>query len=1118
MHCTRYAVLCVLINLLRIALFLLPAPAGARAEVLNAEISASVGEGHGRMIFTFSAEVKAEAQVANGILVIAFRRPVAVAIDKLEQKLPGYVQAARRDPDGTAVRFSLARKVTVNVMEAGEKLFVDLLPDGWVGLPPGLPQEVVDDLAKRAREAERRARDKPARVGKSAAPVRLRLATAPTFSRFAFEMTEPIYVSLARDGQELRLLFDAPVKIDLGEAKTQLPAGVVALDVESESDRSTVKLVLAPQATARDFREENSFLIDVMPPPLGLSPPSIEELAAEVRARAADKAELPAVAGPGVSDDARPAPIDLTSRPDGVNGTVFAAARRQSGRLSISFPFGEPTAAAAFRREDTLWLVFDSARSIDVSELANDPSQILRGAEFVASELGGVVRLKLTRARLPSVEREGFTWVVTLGDGVAVPSRPLPMRRASAEDERAAILILLQAPGQVHRLVDPEIGDSLLAVTAMPPARGILRGQDFVEFKALASIHGVALTPLADDLSVTLTSEGVTVGRPTGLMVSDLPDPPPPPKKLVKRQFTPLDAEIWKAERDSPYYDREAELVAALAHTQPGQRAEARIMLARFYLANDFATEAKGTLDTRDDNQLFNHPLYDLLHGIAELKLGRAAEALTDLTRPPLAGVSEALLMRTIALAGLSRWGDVRDALRTGANALPNLPIDYQRLVLLSGIRAAVELRDFIEASRLIYDIEAIEIPDQLKPAFAVLAGRVADGVGRFEQAKELYETAALADSGPAAAEARLRSVEMRSGRGELSRVKAIDRLEMQAWSWRGDRIELESLRLLARLYVGEARYRDAFRLLDAALLSYPEDDITREFQNEMATVFEDIFLTGKAEAQPAIEALAIYYDFSKLTPIGRRGDELIRRLADRLVAVDLLDQATELLDHQVEYRLSGAAKAQVAARLAVIHLMNRKPTEAVRVLAATRMPELPQDLRDQRLLIEARALSDTGRHDGALELINNLTGPEADRLRADIAWAAKNWREAGERIEKLLGERWKNDAPLSETERHDVLRAVLAFALGNESIWLSRLREKYADKMGAGSESKVLTMVSSPEGTNAKTLAQAAKALSAFDSLGNFLSLYRARYPERPLPPDPLPTATATKGKVTTR
>src|SRR5262249_10376931 len=81
-------------------------------------------------------------------------------------------------------------------------------------------------------------------------------------------------------------------------------------------------------------------------------------------------------------------------------------------------------------------------------------------------------------------------------------------------------------------------------------------------------------------------------------------------------------------------------------------------------------------------------------------------------------------------------------------------------------------------------------------------------------------------------------------------------------------------------------------------------------------------------------------------------------RLADRLVAVDLLDQAAELLQHQVDHRLQGAARAQVATRLAIVYLMNRKPDRALATLRATRSADLTNDMRNQRLLLEARALS----------------------------------------------------------------------------------------------------------------------------------------------------------------
>jgi hypothetical protein len=45
--------------------------------------------------------------------------------------------------------------VTINTMTAGERVFIDLLPDTWKGPPPPLPLEVIRELSKRARNAER---------------------------------------------------------------------------------------------------------------------------------------------------------------------------------------------------------------------------------------------------------------------------------------------------------------------------------------------------------------------------------------------------------------------------------------------------------------------------------------------------------------------------------------------------------------------------------------------------------------------------------------------------------------------------------------------------------------------------------------------------------------------------------------------------------------------------------------------------------------------------------------------------------------------------------------------------------------------------------------------------
>ncbi len=64
--------------------------------------------------------------------------------------------------------------------------------------------------------------------------------------------------------------------------------------------------------------------------------------------------------------------------------------------------------------------------------------------------------------------------------------------------------VALARPGRLHRLVDPDAGDTLLVVTAPPPVRGFIKRQDFVEMSLLELIHGVAIRLNADDVTAEI--------------------------------------------------------------------------------------------------------------------------------------------------------------------------------------------------------------------------------------------------------------------------------------------------------------------------------------------------------------------------------------------------------------------------------------------------------------------------------------------------------------------------------------------------------------------------------------------------------------------------------------
>jgi len=111
------------------------------------------------------------------------RDPVQTSVDIPVRAIAdaGRIMSLRRGaiPDGSAIRLSLARRVTVNTMAAGERIFADLCRTiGPVRLPAFRPKSSAN-WAERARAAERALRLRARRMRRrSARHSRARLRAA----------------------------------------------------------------------------------------------------------------------------------------------------------------------------------------------------------------------------------------------------------------------------------------------------------------------------------------------------------------------------------------------------------------------------------------------------------------------------------------------------------------------------------------------------------------------------------------------------------------------------------------------------------------------------------------------------------------------------------------------------------------------------------------------------------------------------------------------------------------------------------------------------------------------------------------------------------------------------
>ncbi|MBC9875966.1 tetratricopeptide repeat protein [Bradyrhizobium sp. INPA01-394B] len=1189
------------------------------ADAIRGEASFSAGGGFARLVIKLGEDVPSEVTTAGSILIIRFDRPVDVPVDRVPEGAPDYVNSARRDPDGGAIRLSLARRVTVNTMNAGERTFIDLLPEGWKGPPPSLPMDVVKELAERARAAERALRaQRAAAESKKRPPIRVRASIQPTFVRFVFEMPDGVGVSSVLNEQKLTLAFNANLNFDLADAVVAAPPNVASIKQKADIDTTSVEIALIGDSDVHSFRDDKNYVVDIAfqpdkgkmaatpeaaiakaeagghgPAPAAekpaaakpkdahseIKPPTSETIAREAKIEV--KPEVKAEAKPDaaavmpVAEAPKPAPAmtsteapHVTEAPKAAPPAMEAAApakpvmaeapkepvndaakepvkdepketpketvkepikeaskeapkeapkpapaetqaapppaasvdaRRDSDGLRVTFPLAVATPAAAFRRGDTVWLVFDSPKPIDVEAIRTRGGAMIGEVSRMPLEKGQAVRIRLTRPLVYSLTSEEVgketNWLLTLADKIQATPLPLMMSRNITDPALANIAIPFANPGLLHKLTDPDAGDMLYVVTAQRPVRGFIKRQDLVDLSLLESAHGIAIRPNSDEVGVEVGADKVILGKKGGLTLSPVDVSAERAPTAVRPVFNP---EGWRKGQSEDFWTRQSELITASSAVEPAQRSLPRLDLAQFYMSRGMYHEAKSVTDVMLSDPLNKEESSALIiHAIASILIGRPAQGLKDLANPVIGNSHDSQLWKALAYARQGKWADAREKFKNVEFAIASLPLDIQRIVTMDAMRASLEVKDYAGASKRRGEIEVVGVSPEAAPGFAVLRGRLAEALGHDKDALDDYKFAVASNDRLAAAEAKQLEVALRQKRDEISKEEALRELETLSMTWRGDAIEVKTLQMLSQLYSENGRYRDALTAARTATRLQPNSEASRQAQDLASELFTQIFLGPKGDELPPVEALGMFYEFRELTPIGRRGDELIRRLADRLASIDLLDQAAELLQYQVDHRLEGAARAQVAARLAMIYLANRKPDMAITALRASRISDLSGELRQQRLLLEARAQSDVGRHDLALDIVSNVSGREVLRLRSDIFWAARRWRESAEQIELYYGERFRDFKPLNAVEKSDIIRAAVGYALADDSIGLSRFREKYAPLMSESADRLAFDIASKPAAASSAEFAEIAKLAASVDTLDGFLREMKQRFPD---------------------
>ena len=1032
---------------------MLTAGSGIAAE--SVRVRASPHADFGRMVFDWQSPVDYQATIEGNVLTLSFERALAADFAAVDKELGDYVGAPRVDDAGTTLRFELKREYGLHHFTLDNSVVIDLLHRRQAAASPRALVRPPTPIRKPAIQLA--AEPPPAVAAAPAEPAGppIEIAEPPAEVAQAPMETAKPPIELAKAPIELAI---AP--IDLAIAPIELAKAPIYLAIaRAEVAEPPLEMAEAPGEAAA---------IAIIETPTALTGP--DNLAATP--------ETPAAEDAGIAEQEND--VGYQQSLDGA---------------TLIVPFDTPPRAAVFRRAGALWLIFDETVNLDVSALLADGPSLIESVVQLPREFATVMRVKAAPDFYPVASRTESAWEITLRAAKLAPSVPLDVALDRNTDARA--LIATVGAGVPIRIQDPAVGDVLWVVPLSEPGTGVDRRHDYAEFALLPTAQGVAIEVRSDGLRVRNDDGAIEIAAEDGLRLSSVADHAralggQASSAVASRLFGSAAMRIGQENFTAA---KQAGLQAIVSATE-GERGAARMDLARLFLASGFAADALGALASAllDSPDLLEAPDFIALRGASRQFFGDYQGAAEDLNNPIVSDDPELGLWRGALAAASADWLRATHAFARGHHFLTRYPPAVRRRLLLLATDAALYATDPVSALVHITALESFELNVLERDRLTVLRGRLRALEGDDENALRLLTRAAESSDHRARAEAEFARVDLLLRLNRIEPVDAIERLERLRYVWRGDDFEFAVLRRLGKLQLAQNQTRDGLLSLRSAAANFPDHPQSAELTQTMSEVFQLLYLGGGADTLSPVTAIALFDEFRELTPAGADGDRIVRELTDRLVAVDLLGNAAELLEHQLEFRAAGADKANVGAQLAAIYLLDRNAESALGALTKSVQPNLPADLVAERNRLAARAEIARQNDAIALELIANDDTPEATSLRVRIHWRAKQWPATAVSLESLVDAAPPGAASVQGENATNVLNLAVAYLLAGNRTGLDGLRDRFAVAMADTPYASDFRLIAGPDST-AEDIDALRREVAAVDDYQSFMDTYRQRW-----------------------
>lgn len=899
------------------------------------------------------------------------------------------------------------------------------------------------------------------------------------YSRIVFDFTNSVVYHATLTSDKLTIVFDVPFIPDFGMLQPEPLRWLSNPQITESEGLMAIAFDVEDHSEMVHFYLGNKVVFDVYDPTAAKG---------DVKRDNLDRIRSGAEINEEVSSETVP-DVEVTDY------TISAKYAEIENGARITYSTKLDTASAVFERGGILWVVLETRVPIDHANYETIDrflKERIRSLEVDAYESATIMRYAIKAGQSIGVERSGLDWIISLKDTATAPKNPLTPMKQETDDDDSRIFVSAEDVGTRIELIDPVVGDNLTIVPLRSSSRGLPVRHNYANFILPITAQGLVVQRISDQLAVYRYRNGIAIGK----MDSSLSSLPAGAGEGGDEVHDPLvDFKSWRKGELTDFRELEAVLLGRMAAANTDRRNNARWTLARFYLAHNRAADASGILEQMldDDSQLSGQPRYRATRGIAYAKLGHYDPALFDFGMRELKMDQDIALWRSYIyqIQGLNE--EAAAEYEIGSDAIGRYDALDRGNFILSAARANYDLGRIEKAEHELDQLAGHRLTLSQMREEVLMRAEIGLSRGEGETAMTLLNDLAKSRDRSISSRARYVRLKYEIDVGAITPTDAVDEMERLRYVWRGDNFEMNLLQTLGKIYISDKKYGDGLDAMRQIVSYFSKTELAKDTSNAMTEIFRDLFLNCKADGMPPFDALDLYYEYKELTPYGAEGDRLIRRMADRLVAVELFEPAIEFLDYQIRDRIKiGVARAQIASNLAKVYMLDNRPVDAIQILRATRVSNMPPEIEVARNLIEARALYEEERFEEAEVLIVPIQSMESDLILADIYWQTGDWDRVIKINSKILGDGWRTKDELDANRRFLLLRLAIAFTNNRDQSSLAFLRGRYLEQMLDGEFATSFDLLTNPEGLSSRDIASIISEIDDVNTVDSYLEQYR--------------------------